>query len=53
MALLNEAAFEYLDAPPMRVASKDTHVAYCPGLEEVILPQTDDVYSRILKLMKY
>jgi len=53
MALINENAFEYLDAPPLRVASKDTHVAYCPGLEEVILPQVDDVYKKIQDLLSY
>jgi len=53
MALINENAFEYLDAPPMRIASKDTHVAYCPGLEEVILPQTSDVYEKIKDLLNY
>ena len=52
-ALINEHAFEYLDAPPMRLASKDTHVAYCPGLEEVILPQTTDVYQKMVELLQY
>ncbi len=53
MALVNEHCFEYLDAPPMRVASKDTHVAYCPDLEEVILPQVSDVYEKLSKLLSY
>ncbi len=53
MGLINEHAFEYLDAPPMRVASKDTHVAYCPALEEVILPQTNDVIKALTKLIEY
>ncbi len=53
MGLVNEHAFEYLDAPPMRVASKDTHVAYCPALEEVILPQTSDVYKKLNELLNY
>ena len=52
-ALVNEECFEYLDAPIMRLASKDTHVAYCPGLEEVILPQTSDVQKMIDKLIAY
>ena len=52
-ALINEHCFEYLDAPIMRLASKDTHVAYCPGLEEVILPQTKDVEDKLQQLVEY
>ncbi len=52
-ARVNEEAFEYLDAPIMRVCSKDTHVAYCPDLEEVILPQTSDVLEALRKLISY
>lgn len=53
ISLVNEHAFEYLDAPPKRIASKDTHVAYNPGLEEVILPQTQDVFAALLSLLNY
>lgn len=52
-ARVNEECFEDLDAPILRVASKDTHVAYNPGLEEVILPQTNDVYTELKKLLEY
>lgn len=53
IARVNEEAFHYLDAPPLRVASKDVHVAYCPTLEEVILPQIDDVMAAIEKVARY
>ncbi len=52
-ARVNEECFESLDAPILRVAAKDTHVAYCPDLEEEILPQVSDVKELLLKLVNY
>lgn len=52
-ALVNENCFEQLDAPILRVCSEDTHVAYCPDLEEVILPQVSHVTSALRKLLNY
>jgi 2-oxoisovalerate dehydrogenase E1 component len=45
--------FEYLDAPVRRVAAMDCPVAYCPDLEEVILPGSADVLAAILETAKY
>jgi 2-oxoisovalerate dehydrogenase E1 component len=45
--------FEYLDAPVRRVASLDAPVAYCPDLEEVILPQSADVLQAIRETARY
>jgi 2-oxoisovalerate dehydrogenase E1 component len=45
--------FEHLDAPVRRVAALDTPVAYCPDLEEVILPQSADVLKAILDTARY
>jgi 2-oxoisovalerate dehydrogenase E1 component len=45
--------FDHLDAPPRRVAAKDLFVAYQPALEDVILPQTNDVYDAIVSLAEY
>jgi 2-oxoisovalerate dehydrogenase E1 component len=52
-ARINEECFEYLDAPILRVCSKDTHVAYNPDLEDVILPQVSDVEEALRKILKY
>jgi 2-oxoisovalerate dehydrogenase E1 component len=52
-ARVNEEAFEALDAPILRVCSEDVHVAYCPDLEEVILPQTSHVLTALRKLLAY
>ncbi len=50
---VNEECFESLDAPILRVAAKDCHVAYCPSSEEYILPQTSDVEEVLEKLLNY
>jgi 2-oxoisovalerate dehydrogenase E1 component len=45
--------FEYLDAPVRRVAAMDVPVAYCPDLEEAILPNSADVLTAIAETAKY
>lgn len=52
-AKVNEECFELLDAPILRVTSQDVHVAYNPDLEEEILPQVDDVWQTLKKLLEY
>ncbi|HYE86995.1 MAG TPA: dehydrogenase E1 component subunit alpha/beta [Vicinamibacterales bacterium] len=52
-ARIGEELFEYLDAPVRRVAALDCPVAYCPDLEEKILPQSSDVLAAIKKLAVY
>ena len=52
-ARIGEELFQHLDAPVKRVAALDTPVAYCPDLEEVILPQSADVLKAIQETAAY
>ena len=52
-AIIAEEAFEWLDAPVVRVASLDTPVPYSPPLEEYYLPQTKDVLEAARRLAAY
>src|SRR6201996_4280936 len=45
--------FDDLDAPVKRVAATDTFVAYQPQLENVILPQPEDLFRAIEGLAKF
>lgn len=50
-ARITEKAFDWLDAPPMRVTAPDCPVPYSPPLEEAFLPKVEDVVktARFLK----
>jgi 2-oxoisovalerate dehydrogenase E1 component beta subunit len=52
-ALVAERAFEYLDAPVLRVAPPDTPVPYSPPLEEYFLPNAAKVGEAIRALADY
>jgi pyruvate/2-oxoglutarate/acetoin dehydrogenase E1 component len=52
-ATIAEEAFEWLDAPVVRLASIDTPVPYSPPLEEYYLPQIKDVLAAARKLAAY
>jgi 2-oxoisovalerate dehydrogenase E1 component len=53
VSLINEEAFELLDAPIKRVASKDVPIAYSPALENQILVQTDWIVDMINEIVEY
>ena len=53
VSLINENAFELLDAPIKRVASKDLPVAYSSVLEDQILVQTEWIVKMIKEIIKY
>jgi pyruvate/2-oxoglutarate/acetoin dehydrogenase E1 component len=52
-ARINEAAFEWLDAPVLRVTAADTPLPYAPTLEDYVLPQTADIVAVARKLAAY
>ena len=52
-ALIGEHAFEYLDAPIVRVAPPDTPVPYSPPLEEFFLPNAAKIADAIRALAEY
>ena len=50
---INEKAFEWLDAPVLRVTALDTPVPYSPPLEDYFLPQVSDIVAACQYLKKY
>jgi 2-oxoisovalerate dehydrogenase E1 component beta subunit len=52
-ALIAERAFEYLDAPIVRVAAPDTPVPYSPALESYFIPDAERVAQAIRALHEY
>jgi len=52
-ARINEGAFEWLDAPVLRVTAADTPLPYAPTLEDYVLPQVADIVAVARKLASY
>jgi 2-oxoisovalerate dehydrogenase E1 component len=52
-ARIADEMFTWLDAPVRRVAATDTFVAYAPELEDVILPQVDDLQEAIVEIAAF
>ena len=52
-ARINERAFEWLDAPVMRVTAADVPLPYAPPLEDYVLPQTADIVHAVRVLAAY
>jgi pyruvate/2-oxoglutarate/acetoin dehydrogenase E1 component len=50
---VSERAFEWLDAPMLRVTALDTPVPYSPPLEDYFLPQVDDILTACRYLKAY
>ena len=52
-AIINEEAFDSLDAPIVRITSKDTPVPFSPPLEDWFLPNVGDVVREAKRLVAY
>jgi 2-oxoisovalerate dehydrogenase E1 component len=52
-AIIQEEAFEHLDAPVRVVAALDTPVPYSPSLEEAFLPGEDEIERAARLLLAY
>ena len=50
--LIQEKAFDHLDAPVMRVNSIDAPAIYSPAVEKLQLPTVDRIYQAALGVMK-
>ncbi len=52
-AIIANEHFELLDGPVRRVASKDSHIGFSPIIEDVILPQTEEIVQTAQELLEY
>jgi pyruvate/2-oxoglutarate/acetoin dehydrogenase E1 component len=52
-AIIAEEAFEWLDAPVIRVASIDAHVPFAPQMEDYFLPQVSEIVEAARRLAGY
>jgi pyruvate dehydrogenase E1 component beta subunit len=46
-ARVSEQAFDYLDAPVLRVTGKDVPMPYAANLEKLALPNVDEVIAAV------
>lgn len=49
-ALVNEHAFDYLDAPVARVCAADVPTPYATNLEKLATPQPEDIVAAVKKV---
>lgn len=47
-----EDAFDYFDAPPVRVCGKNVPIPYNLGLEAAVIPQTQDIVDAARRLVR-
>jgi len=49
-SIINEKAFDWLDAPVKRVAGKDVPMPYAANLEKLALPQVEDIVNSCIEV---
>jgi 2-oxoisovalerate dehydrogenase E1 component len=52
-ALIADEAFEYLDAPILRIGALDAPIPFHKNLEKEILPQVEGIAARLRELLDY
>jgi pyruvate/2-oxoglutarate/acetoin dehydrogenase E1 component len=52
-AIIQEEAFEFLDAPIRIIGALDTPVPYSPPLEAAFLPSEDEIEQAARRLLAY
>ncbi len=52
-AIIAEEAFEWLDAPVIRIASIDSPVPFAPQMEDYYLPSLNEIINAARKLASY
>lgn len=53
VARISDAAFEYLDAPPVRVTRMDTPVPWAKPLESYVLPSVDKIVEASMRVLRF
>jgi pyruvate/2-oxoglutarate/acetoin dehydrogenase E1 component len=53
VARINEFAFEFLDAPAIRVTRMDTPVPWAQTLERFVLPSVEKIHDTARRLCRY
>jgi 2-oxoisovalerate dehydrogenase E1 component len=53
MAVISEQAFEYLDAPIVRLATPDIPIPFNLGLMESTIPSVERIRTKIIELLGY
>jgi pyruvate/2-oxoglutarate/acetoin dehydrogenase E1 component len=50
---INESAFDWLDAPMVRVAAADVPVPMAETLEDAAIPSTDAIIAGVRRVLKH